>query len=111
MLTIKLSVNREWRDLRSKKEAVRQDRYLKDLEGSPEITPRLKSPTVLQYSSTTFTQSETGKAPLRWDRNGVIREALTSGQYSVRVCGSRGNRKFLRAVVPEMEKKMFEAPA
>ena len=107
MVSVNLSV---WRDLWAKKEAVKQDRYLKDLEGSPEITRGLKSPTILQYYSTTFTQSKTGKAPLRWDRNGVVREALPSDQYSVRVYGSRGNRKFLRAVVPAMEKKGSRFP-
>ena len=111
MLTNNPSVNLEWKDWWSKKEAVMQGRYPKDFEVSPGVTPHLKP---LKVYTKVFTRSRTVKAPLRWDRTGAVREFLPSDQHIVTVHGagriSRRNRKFLRADVPAMEEKGSRLP-
>ena len=79
------SVNPAWRDLWSKKEAVMQDRYLKELEGPPAKKSRLQP---LKMHTKVLIQSQTGKSPLRWDKTGVVVEVLPFDQYIVKVHGS-----------------------
>ena len=87
-----------------------QYRYLKDLEGSPEVTLRLRPITV---HTRVFKKDQTEKAPLSWDKTRAVREVLPSDQYIVRVQGSgrisRRNGKLLQAdvSVPEEEGSRF----
>ena len=104
-------VNPAWRDLWSKKEAVMQDRYLKDLEGPPATKSHLQP---LTEHTKVLIQNQTGKAPLKWDKTGVIVEVMPFDQYIVKVHGSnrltRKNRKFLRAYVPALEEEEPSVP-
>merc|ERR1712055_1237113 len=88
-----------------------QDRYLKDLEGPPTTTSRLPP---LQEHTKVLIQNQTGKAPLKWDKTGVIVEVMPFDQYIVKVHGSnrltRRNRKFLRAYVPALEREELRVP-
>ena len=88
-----------------------QDRYLKDLKGPPAAKSRLQP---LTEHTKVLIQSQTGKAPLRWDKTGVVVEVLPFDQYIVKVHGSgrltRRNRKLLRAYVPAFEEEELRFP-
>ena len=88
-----------------------QDRYLKDLEGPPEEKSRLQP---LAMNTKVLIQNQMGKAPLRWDKTGVVVEILPFDQYVVKVNGSnrltKRNRKFLRAYIPAFEQEESRFP-
>ena len=81
---------------------------LEELTRGTKVLPELKPGTVV------LVQNQTGKAPLKWDKSGVILESLGYSQYKVKMDGTGRvtlrNRVNLREIVPFSARKDPEYP-
>ena len=94
----------EWQEAAKKREECFQIRHYKKAEdlskGSRQLKPLITGDHV-------YLQNQSGNAPKRWNKSGVILETLPHDSYLVKVDGSRTvtqrNRKFLRKFEPFLE--------
>ena len=95
-------VVRTWQEAWRLKEMALRTRYAKSAErlnrSSRDLPP-------MRPGDACFIQNQWGKHPLKWERSGIIMEALPHNQYTVKVDGSGRltirNRKFIRRFSPE----------
>ena len=90
-----------WRDAWTAKEDALRTRFTKTSEKLNSHAHGLRK---LDIGDSVFVQNQTGRAPKKWDRSGVVVEALGNDQYWVKIDGSgrlsRRNRRYLRAFTP-----------
>ena len=88
----------EWREAAEKRETAFQRRHVKMIEKSGKVLPDLAEGVHVAV------QNQHGSHPKRWDKTGMIMEALPFRQYKVKMDGSgrvtTRNRKFLREIIP-----------
>eukprot|EP00745_Piridium_sociabile_P016047 TRINITY_DN23877_c0_g1_i16.p1 TRINITY_DN23877_c0_g1~~TRINITY_DN23877_c0_g1_i16.p1 ORF type:complete len:1035 (+),score=142.70 TRINITY_DN23877_c0_g1_i16:69-3173(+) len=90
-----------WREAWVSKESALCARFTKTSEVLNEHARKL---TPLSVGDRCFIQNQTGNTPKKWDRTGIVVEALPHDQYVVKVDGSgrltTRNRRFLRTFQP-----------
>ena len=95
------SVSPLWREAWASKEAALRTRFTRTSES---LNEHVKALPPLSIGDRCFIQNQTGIAPKKWDRTGLVTEVLDHDQYMVKVDGSgrvtRRNRRFLRAFKP-----------
>ncbi|XP_012939615.1 uncharacterized protein LOC106012147 [Aplysia californica] len=95
------SINPLWREAWALKEAALRTRYTRTAET---LNEHVKALPPLSPGDRCFEQNQTGNAPKKWDRTGLVTEVLDHNQYIVKIDGSgrvtRRNRRFLRAFKP-----------
>ena len=93
--------SKEWLLTKEQRELALAKRYARQEEVWSEHTRTLPK---LPVGSVVRVQNQTGNKPKRWDRTGLIVEALPNLQYKVRMDGSGDvtlrNRRFLRKITP-----------
>ena len=96
-------ISAQWREAWQLKEESLRVRYAKTLEKLGEHTRQLPP---LEVGDQVLLQNQSGLHPNRWDRSGVVVEALDYDQYRVKVAGTGRitlrNRRFLRKYQPHL---------
>ena len=86
-----------WREAWAAKESALRARFVKSSESLNEHSRHLSK---LEPGDRCFVQNQSGSAPKKWDRTGVVVEARPHDQYVIKVDGSgrltTRNRRFLR---------------
>lgn len=95
------AIRSTWREAWASKESALRARFTKTSEVLNEHARRL---TNLSVGDRGFIQNQTGNTPKKWDRTGVVVEALPHDQYVIKVDGSgrltTRNRRFIRTFEP-----------
>ena len=90
-----------WRQAWSAKEDALRARYIRTTESLLKHSRPLRP---LLLGEKVFLQNQHGSSPTKWDRSGIVVEALSHDQYRIKVDGSGRlalrNRRFLRAYTP-----------
>ena len=93
--------SKEWIISKEQRELALAKRYARQEEVLSEHTKTLPE---LAVGVQVSVQNQTGNKPKRWERTGVVVEALPYQQYRIRMDGSRDltlrNRRFLRRITP-----------
>ena len=99
------AIHPTWREAWSQKETALRTRFTKSSEALNEHARALLP---LSVGDRCFVQNQTGTAPIKWDRTGIVTGVLPHDQYVVKVDGSgrvtKRNRRFLRAFKPASTK-------
>ena len=110
-----LQISKQWRDIWRLKEETMRARYVKTLET---LSEHSKSLPPLKAGDHVFVQNQSGNAPGKWDRSGVVIEPKDHDQYLVKIAGTGRltlrNRRFLRSYTPHFPQGpawRFEHPA
>jgi len=95
------AINPIWREAWQLKEKALRMRFIRTSEKLNSHARDLKK---LSVGDRCFIQNQTGPAPNKWDRTGIVTDAMPHDQYVVKVDGSgrmtTRNRKFLRSFQP-----------
>ena len=101
VLPYKYSPRKEWLIQREDRERALAQRYRLEGERLARGTKHLPP---IKPGTTVAIQNQHGPCPTRWDKTGLVVEALKHEQYRVKVHGSGRvtlrNRKFLRIITP-----------
>ena len=95
------AINPIWREAWQLKEKALRMRFIRTSEKLNDHAKNLKK---LSVGDRCFVQNQTGPAPNKWDRTGIVTDVLPHDKYVVKVDGSgrmtTRNRKFLRSIQP-----------
>ncbi len=94
-------IRKTWRDAWAAKEEALRTRFAKTTERLNVHSRHLRP---LKVGDRCLVQNQTGNYPRRWDRSGIVTEALPFDQYTVKIDGSsrvtKRNRQFLKPYTP-----------
>ena len=94
-------IRSDWRQAWALKELALRKRFTRWSEGHDEHIKTLKP---LKVGQRCFVQNQHGHYPKKWDRSGLVVEALPHNQYTIKIDGSgrlsKRNRRFLRFFKP-----------
>ena len=95
------AINPIWREAWQLKEKALRMRFIRTSE---KLNSHAKDLKKLSVGDRCFIQNQTGPAPNKWDRTGIVTDVMPHDQYVVKVDGSgrmtTRNRKFLRGFQP-----------
>ena len=105
-----MSVLPKWKEVRNAREAVLSTRMIERAEASSQTRNPLQA---LSPGQHVLIQNGNGRAPTRWDRSGMVVEALPFRQYRIKYDGSGRlqvrNRQHLKAFIPPSTHNSYPA--